>query len=242
MLNEKNIAALLAILFVVLVAGFLVHQSPAFAGSLIGHLIGIAGILIMFMALIYPFRKRVLRKRGRQNPLNTHIHYGLIGPCLVVIHSAHKFGSMVGMLCFVSMLLVVLSGIVGKFLFRRVNRSLKQQKSDVALLRRVFEKRRKKIHVLDASLQTQNGNHAQGDEQQSIEEEKDLERQARHEELVNLAHSIAETEHIIKVFSGTSTLFSRWIRVHYLLTFFLFSMVLVHVLTTVYYGLRWLGA
>ncbi len=241
MLNEKNIIALLAVFFVVVTLGFLVHQSQTFAGSLIGHLIGIAGAVIMFLALVYPFRKRVLKKRGRQNPLNTHIYFGLMGPSLVVIHSAHKFSSLIGMLCFLSMLVVVLSGIVGKFLFRRVNRTLKQQKNDLFALRGLFEKRKNEIGVLQAYLETQMANHRERNEEQRIETEQiDFEKQEKHKELVNLAHSIAEIEHINRVFSSTKILFSRWIRAHYLLTIFLFSMMIVHILTTIYYGIRWL--
>lgn len=239
MLNQKNIIALLAVFFVVLAIGFLVHQSQTFAGSLIGHLIGIAGTVIMFLAFVYPFRKRVLKKRGRQNPLNTHIYYGLIGPSLVVIHSAHKFSSLIGMLCFLSMLVVVLSGIVGKFLFRRVNRTLKQQESDLDLLRKLFERRRNEISVFQVPIGTQETKHGQSNEKQAIEDEQmEFERQGQ--ELVNLAHSIAETEHVITVFSGTKTLFSRWVRVHYFLTMFLVATIIVHVLTTIYYGIRWL--
>ncbi len=241
MLIEKNITALLAIFFVILVLGFLVHQSPTFAGSLAGHVFGIIGTILLFLTLVYPFRKRVLRKRGKQNPLNSHMYYGLIGPSLVVIHSAHKFASTIGVLCFLSMFVVVLSGIVGKFLFRRVNRTLRQQKDDLGALRRLFEKRKKEMELSLADLGSQEANQPGGNEVESIRaEQMDLEREEKHEELLDLAHSIAEFEHAVNVFSGTKTLFSRWVGVHYLLTIFFFSMAIVHVLTTLYYGLRWI--
>ena len=117
-MTEKNINGLLAVFFVVLTAGFAFHHSETFAGSLPGHVIGMAGTAMMFLTLVYPFKKRVLGKRGRQNPLSRHILFGLLGPSLVVIHSAHRVESPIAMLTFFSMLIVVLSGITGRFLFR----------------------------------------------------------------------------------------------------------------------------
>ena len=97
---ERNINAYLAVFFVILVMGFLVHQDPTFAGSALGHALGIIGGIFILMTLIYPFRKQVLKKKGRQNPLNSHIAYGLIGASLVVIHSGHKLESLIGILIF----------------------------------------------------------------------------------------------------------------------------------------------
>jgi len=241
MLNEKTITILLSVFFVVLTLGFLFHQSPTFAGSFAGHTLGITGGVIMTLTLIYPFRKRVQKKRGKTNPINTHIYYGLIGPSLVVIHSAHKFSSTIGVLCFLSMLVVVVSGIVGKFLFRKVNRTLKQQKSDLEALKRLFAQRSEDAEKCKAYLDIRTEGLSGGQGPDIADDElEEAEGQQMCETLLGLAYSITELEHAVSIFSGTKTLFSRWIRVHYILTTFLFAMVIVHVLTTLYYGLRWL--
>jgi hypothetical protein len=239
MLNEKRITSLLAIFFVALSVGFVVHRSPTFAGSFVGHLIGIAGALLMCCTLIYPFRKRVQKKRGKKNPLNPHIYYGLIGPCLVVVHSAHKFSSLIGVVCFLSMFLVVISGIVGKFLFRRVNRTLKQQQMDLSLLTERFEKVRKEANVLKACVRETNTTEPE-DETVAEGEELEYKWNRKYEELLDVAHSLAETEYVVKAFSGTKLLFRRWLRIHYLLALLLFSMMIVHILASFYYGIRWL--
>ncbi|MBW2107757.1 MAG: hypothetical protein JRI36_03700 [Deltaproteobacteria bacterium] len=234
MLNEKNITALLAVFFMIFVMGFLLHQSPTFAGSLVGHLLGIFGTAVISMTLVYPFRKRVLKQRGKKNPITPHIYYGLIGPTLVVVHSAHKFSSAIGVLVFLSMFIVVGSGIVGKFLFRRVNRTIRQQESDLEALKNLFAlSRADALTCRNYTALEQNSGPVPG---RVI----DIEGQQRCEVLLSLAKSIAELEQSVRLFSHTKTLFSRWIRVHYLLTFFLFAMVIVHVLTSFYYGLRWL--
>src|SRR6056297_4015905 len=147
MWSEKNINAFLAAFFFLLVLGFLFHQSQTFAGSLLGHGLGIIGSILILMTLIYPFRKRILKKKGRQNPLNRHVTYGLIGPSLVVIHSAHKFSSPIGILVFLSLVLVVFSGIVGRYLFKQVNRSLREQKRDQKLIKARIENRKKEMHT-----------------------------------------------------------------------------------------------
>jgi hypothetical protein len=239
MLNEKTITILLSLFFVVLTLGFLFHQSPTFAGSFAGHILGIAGGVIMTLTLIYPFRKRVQKRRGKKNPINTHIYYGLIGPSLVVIHSAHKFSSLIGVVCFLSMFLVVFSGIVGKFLFRRVNRTLKQQQTDLSLLTDRFEQLREEANTLQASL-TKTGLIQPENETASEDEELEWEQDRKYEELLDVTHSLAETEYVVRAFSGTKTLFKRWVKVHYILALLLFSIMIVHVLTSFYYGIRWM--
>jgi len=241
MLNEKNITALLAGFFVILSVGFLFHQSPTFAGSLVGHLIGIVGTCVMAMTLIYPFRKRILKKRGKRNPINRHIYYGLIGPSLVVFHSAHKFSSLIGLLCLLSLLLVVLSGIVGKILFRKVNRTLKAQKEDLHFLKTAFRQLRPEAARCKQSLEWEETGEVAGE--LGLVESPELpaeEGQQACEVIVKIAQSISEMENSVLIFSKTKNLFTRWIGIHYTLTFFLFAMVVVHILTSFYYGIRWI--
>jgi len=241
MLRERNIDALLAVFFVLLALGALVHHDPAFAGSLIGHLVGVSGTVLMCMALMYPFRKRVLGKRGKANPLGRHMTYGLLGPTLVVIHSAHKLESLIGILAFTAMFLVVSSGIVGMFLFRRVNRSVKEQTNDLKALRELFFNRREEIASCRVYLDLETGEKP-GRESNTPEEDEFQNRflKDRCEEAVDLAHAIAELEYSVRVFNKTKAVFGKWTWVHYSLALFLFSLLAVHILTAFYYGVRWL--
>jgi hypothetical protein len=237
-MSEKSINGFLAVFFTVLVTGFAFHQSETFAGSLPGHLIGIAGMVMLFLTLVYPFKKRVLRIRGRKNPLSRHIFYGLVGPSLVVIHSAHKLESVIGLLTFLTMVVVVLSGIAGRFLFKRASRTLKERERELAALRELFGKQRKEAAACAVyfGLEKTGGESGKPAENMELLEEK---QRRRCDELVDLAHSISELEYSTAVFDSTRTLFSRWMRVHHVLTLFLFSFAIVHILTVLYYGLRW---
>ena len=233
--QERNIAAYLSLFFVALFLTVFIHQSPTFAGSLTGHVVGIGGAALMFMALAYPVRKRILGKRGKENPLTRHILYGLLGSSLAVLHSAYKFGSAVGLILLLATFLLVFSGIVGFFLFRKVSRTLKDQKGDLDVLKNRLEAQRQDVRAcaprLDLEAFTEsdipNGDGETG-----------LERRCR--EAMDLAHSVVELEYTVAVFSRVKRLFSMWTRVHYVLALFLFSILVVHILHVLYYGLRWL--
>ncbi|MFO7785578.1 MAG: hypothetical protein R6V25_13175 [Desulfatiglandales bacterium] len=234
-MNDKNINGFLALFFVLLILGYAFHQSETFAGSLTGHLIGIAGMVLMLLTLVYPFKKRVLGRRGRQNPITIHIFYGLMGPSLLIIHSAHKLDSLIGVLTFLVMLIVVLSGITGRYLFRRVNRTLKDQQRELSRLREIFHKRREEVVSCRPYFGLESGNRAET-EDVGMEEE----RQDQCEKLYDLALSISELEYSTTFFDSIKSSFSKWMKVHHILTIFLFSLAFVHILTVLYYGLRWL--
>ena len=54
------------------------------------------------------------------------------------------------------------------------------------------------------------------------------------------ARSLAEKEYTMRFFDRLKTIFTKWIWVHYVISGFLFALLVVHVITTLYYGLRWL--
>lgn len=236
--HEKNITLLLTVLFLFLLAGFLWIPVPSFSGSLIGHLIGIIGTSIMGYTLLYPFRKRVLGKKGKKNPLKFHIYAGLVGPSLVIIHSGHSYASWTGGLTFLSMIVIVLSGLVGRYLFRKVNRSIKEQKRAISEMRKDFALKKSQIHaqicasILGIDELPESG---VGGENSDDAIEAD-----RCGELLTLTRSIVDTEYALQGFTKTKALFGKWLKIHIYLTAFLFAMILVHVMSTIYYGLRWL--
>lgn len=91
-----------------------------------GHLFGIIGSLFMALLLLYSVRKRFkfARKWGHLNIwLNTHIFLGIVGPGFVLFHTGFKFNGIVA-ISFWSMVLVVLSGIIGKYIYELIPHSL----------------------------------------------------------------------------------------------------------------------
>lgn len=236
MLNERSVNTYLALFFVILLTGILFHQDRAFPGSALGHSLGILGSIFMLMALIYPFRKRILKKRGRQNPLGRHIAYGLIGASLVVIHSAHVVSSLIGILIFLSVVLVILSGSTGYFFFKKVNRSLKEQKRDYDLLKKHMKKQRRELVTAGRTDDSSDVSSLRPRVLTSPWAEKD-DFQRWLEEL----QILAEKEYSIRFFDRLKIVFSTWLNIHYAFAVLLFALLVVHVLTTMYYGPRWLS-
>jgi len=92
----------------------------------IGHLLGIIGTFFMLLLLLYSVRKRFRFASGWGSLtiwLSAHIFLGIAGPALVLFHSVFKFSGIVS-IAFWSMVLVVASGVVGKYIFALIPRSL----------------------------------------------------------------------------------------------------------------------
>ncbi len=94
-------------------------------GGHVGHAMGTVGAAMMLLLLLYSIRKRAKVLRGfgpLRRWLDIHIYLGVFGPSLIVLHSAFKVQGLVA-LSFWSMIVVALSGIVGRFLYQEIPRS-----------------------------------------------------------------------------------------------------------------------
>lgn len=95
--------------------------------GLIGHGVGIIGSLFMIMGVTsYMARKRFrfLSRIGLlKHWLEVHIFLCTLGPILVLFHTSFKFGGLVA-ISFWSMVIVFLSGIIGRFIYIQIPRSI----------------------------------------------------------------------------------------------------------------------
>ncbi len=92
-----------------------------------GYWLGICGAIIMLMLVAYPLRKRAkaLHRVGRvANWFRLHMILGIIGPALVILHTNFKLGSLNSRLALLTMLVVVASGIAGRYLYSKVHKGL----------------------------------------------------------------------------------------------------------------------
>ncbi len=95
--------------------------------GLIGHGMGIAGSLFMVIGVFgYMARKR-FRKLSRLGVLKYwlefHIFLCSLGPILVLYHTTFKFGGIVA-ISFWSMVAVVVSGVIGRFIYLQIPRTI----------------------------------------------------------------------------------------------------------------------
>ena len=92
----------------------------------IGIKLGILGVLLFLIIFLYPLRKRIpwLARIGRSKHwLDFHVILGLTAPVVIAFHSSFKFHGIAGM-AFWIMTAVALSGIVGRYIYAQVPRSL----------------------------------------------------------------------------------------------------------------------
>lgn len=92
----------------------------------IGIKLGMLGVLMFFLIYLYPLRKKwgwLGRQGNSKHWLDFHIVLGTAAPVIIAFHSSFKFGNIAGM-AFWSMLMVTLSGFVGRYLYSQIPRSL----------------------------------------------------------------------------------------------------------------------
>jgi hypothetical protein len=90
----------------------------------LGYWLGLIGGVMMLLAFFYTAFKYMAALRTRavmKHWLTIHIFFGVTGPVLVLIHSTFRIGSLNGGIALVSMLLVLVSGIMGRFLYSRTH-------------------------------------------------------------------------------------------------------------------------
>jgi hypothetical protein len=92
----------------------------------IGIKLGMLGVVLFFGIYLYYFRKRwkwLNRIGSARHWLDFHVVMGLTAPVLIAFHAAFKFRGMAGM-AFWIMAAVALSGVVGRYLYAQIPRSL----------------------------------------------------------------------------------------------------------------------
>lgn len=97
----------------------------------IGYWLGIVGGVLMLMLLIYPLRKRKPQWRYLGSVsfwFRFHMVMGIGAPALVIFHSGYRLGSLNGRVAFFSMVIVALSGLVGRYFYRRIHHGLYGEK------------------------------------------------------------------------------------------------------------------
>lgn len=103
--------------------------------GLLGHGYGVIGSLMILTGVgLYSGRKRIraLASIGKLKYfLEFHIFLCTTGPALVVLHSTFKFSGLVA-IAFWSMVAVVLSGLIGRYLYVQVPRGIQGNELSVA--------------------------------------------------------------------------------------------------------------
>jgi hypothetical protein len=92
-----------------------------------GQSFGVVGAILLLVPFFYMARKRVRRLKAAGSAsawLEIHLFCGIVGPVLITFHTSFKFNGIVSA-AYWSMVLVMASGFVGRYLYVRIPHSLR---------------------------------------------------------------------------------------------------------------------
>jgi hypothetical protein len=241
----------LTALMLLLWLGFLLHRSPRFPGSLEGSLLGIAAALLMVVPLAYSVAKRVRFVRSRVTArislrtfLAWHIYAGVLGPILGLLHTGHRFASPLGIALTATMLVVALSGFVGRYLLRMIAEEARERRSLRDSLREEYERIAVSLRTApdQAALLTAFTGSLSGWVGRLFLTRDDDTGTARSPALraIRISEALSDVEHALQTQETFKRWFSRWLRLHIVLTVVLYLLLALHIAAGLYLGLRWL--
>lgn len=225
--------------------GFLLHVSPRFAGSGLGAVFGISGATLMLFPLCYVVVKRIPFLRAHltkyvslQTWMSVHAYTGIVGALLALIHTGHKYNSQLGIALTATMMLVIVSGFVLRYLVPFVNLDIK----DKLILLQTARGDLDNAWVLLGKS---------GAEMRGLPKEPlltaglaSLGLAAASETLpgrvTTLAEGVADLEYSVLTDEFLKRWFARALIVHIALSVVLYGMLAAHITSGIYFGLRWL--
>jgi len=101
----------------------------------LGYALGIAGLGMMSLLLLYSLRKRwkPLQHAGAARLwLQIHMALGVLGPTAILFHANFRLGSLNSRAALFCMATVSLSGVIGRFLYTRIHSAFLDQRKTVA--------------------------------------------------------------------------------------------------------------
>jgi hypothetical protein len=236
-----------------------------------GHGFGIIGTLLMIIGVgIYMIRKRsrkFLTLGYLKNWLELHIFLCTVGPILVLYHTAFKFGGIVSV-SFWSMVLVVISGVVGRFIYIQIPRNIQGKEIDIKDLismREELAEKMKREMIFDVRLLAELDELASPDRYKSLNifdlflfYVKDFFRihslmlklkknmaiagfsKVRRKEIQNKAQAEIILSRRLGMLRTMQNLFRYWHVAHLPFALAMFVIMVIHVIVTITFGYKWI--
>lgn len=249
--RERLVVGGLVVSMLILWLGFLVHRSPRFAGSFEGFLLGLGATLLMLVPLAYvvvkrikPIRRRITAKISMRTLLTWHIYAGVLAPILALLHTGHRFESTLGIALIAVVLVVALSGFVGRHLLRMVGEEATERRALRDRLQVQFDELAQGVRTspdqvaLAAPLARPFGRwlgqwlfdrvpDSVGARPAAIQ-------------ALRVSEALADVETAVGTHEAFKRWFSRWLRFHIALTVTLYLFLAAHIAVELSLGLRWL--
>ena len=231
------------------------HHNWFKPSGIYGQGLGIIGtLMITFGVTIYIARKRYnfLSKYIRlKYLLEFHIFLCTLGPILILFHTAFKFGGIVS-IAFWSMVAVVLSGVVGRFIYIQIPRTIEgrtlslsevqDMKTDLArVLNETFNLESNTIQIVANLISKEN---TSGDKKtlghlRKVLNRKDLPKKDRKTILKMVKHEISLSGKIARL-QTMQRLFKYWHVAHMPFALIMLIIVVIHIGVTLAFGYKWI--
>ncbi len=223
--------------------------------GLYGQGLGIIGTLLILIGVtLYIARKRYnfLGKYIRlKYLLEFHIFLCTLGPILILFHTAFKFGGIVSV-AFWSMVAVVLSGVVGRFIYNQIPRTIEgralslNELDDMKVnLAEVLEKRfslaTNTIEIVTDIMRSENAiaNSKKLEYLKRTLDRNELPKKDR-KAILSLVRKEIQLSHKIARLQKMQQLFKYWHVAHMPFALIMLIVVVIHVAVTVAFGYKWI--
>jgi hypothetical protein len=235
----------------------------------LGHGLGIIGsALIVVGVFSYMLRKRnrsFMRIGVLSNWLEFHIFLCTLGPILILFHTAFKFGGLVA-ISFWSMVAVFLSGIIGRFIYLQIPRTIegrelnlheiKEMKGDIGIIlnesyhldeesyQLIIDSTRKKVELYQDNAFSRFISKYREDKN-TIRKVKAALRKNKlsprdYRELISLVKNEISINRRIDRLVTMQNLFKYWHVAHLPFALVMLIIMIIHVVVTVAFGFRWI--
>ena len=121
----------------------------------IGRRLGIIGTTVILFSFIYSLRKRKIIQSGSPKKLLAlHEYLAWSGSVMLLVHAGIHFNALIPWLAIFMLLIVVASGLIGKFLLKKANESLKERKQSLIIEGLNPDQIEKKLHFDSLTVDT----------------------------------------------------------------------------------------
>lgn len=250
--REKVIVTGLVTLMLLIWLGFPLHTAERFAGSLWGGVLAVTGSLLMLVPLAYlvvkrnrRLKQRVIRHVSMRTLLTWHIYAGVLGPILVVAHSGHKYESTLGIVLTAMTLLLVVSGFVGRYLMSGFSSEIREKTQMLEELQGAYARTARELSTgPEATHLIRSGARPaarlfMGFLSPAPFAGLSVASAATVGDVASLVESMADLEYAIRTHEAFKRWFGQWLRLHIVLSCFLYLLMFLHIYFAVYFGLRW---
>jgi hypothetical protein len=238
-------------------------------GGILGHGLGIFGTLSIILGIsLYMIRKR-MRSLARFGVLKYwlefHIFLCTLGPVLILYHTSFKFGGLVA-ISFWSMVAVFLSGIIGRFIYIQIPRSIEGRELSLSEVRDmktnigsvlsesyhmdqtsaniIVESTRKKVELYQKNMIVRIYKRNLNDRKtirkiKSVIKSNRMPRKESKNILHLVKHEISLNRRIDRLLT-MQRLFKYWHVAHFPFAIVMLLIMAVHVAVTIVFGYRWI--